>query len=96
MPFNAGLYDKFNFDKPDGGYVCPIIAIENSSNIIEAIRCIGFDKTFSEKLYEFAIEQRKNKIKNYDERLKSVYSRYTPQDIIKFAIHKNIMKDVKF
>lgn len=96
MPFNAGLYDKFNFDKPSGGYICPVIAIENSTNIIEAMRCIGFDAEFSRKLYEFSIKQRTEKIENYDERLKSIYSRYSPQDIIKFAIHKNIMKDVKF
>ena len=95
MPFNAGLYKEFNFEKPDGGYICPIIAVENNTNIIEAIRCIGFDKIFSKKLYEFAMQQRENSIQNYDERLKSVYSRYSQQDIIKFAIHKNIIKDVK-
>ena len=34
MPFNAGLYEDFNFQKPDSGYVCPIIIIDNSTNII--------------------------------------------------------------
>ena len=96
MPFNAGLYNEFNFQKPDGGYICPVIAIENSTNIIETMRCIGFDAEFSRKLYEFSMKQITEKIENYDERLKSIYSRYSSRDIIKFAIHKNIMKDVKF
>lgn len=96
MPFNAALYDEFNFQKPDTGYICPIIVIDNRTNIIEAMRCIGFDMKFSQKLYEFAISQRKNKIPNYDERLKDVYSRYSSEDLIKFAIHKNVMKEVKF
>ena len=95
MPFNAGLYDNFNFQKPDSGYVCPIIIIDNSTNIIEAIRCIGFDTEFSKMLYEFSMKQRKDKIQNYDERLKSVYDRYSPNDIITFAIRKNVMKGLK-
>ena len=96
MPFNAGLYESFNFQKPESGYVCPIIIIDNSTNIIEAMRCIGFDIKFSQKLYDFAISQRENRIPNYDERLKDVYSRYSSEELIKFAIHKNVMKEVKF
>lgn len=95
MPFNAGLYDEFNFQKPDVGIICPVIVIENSTNIIEAIRCIGFDAEFSKTLYEFSMKQRKDKIQNYDERLKNVYDRYSPKDIITFAICKNVMKGLK-
>ena len=56
---------------------------------------IGFDMKFTQKLYEYARRQRENRIPNYDERLKDVYSRYSSEDLIKFAIHKNVMKEVK-
>lgn len=94
MPFNAGLYKEFNFKNPQPyGVFSPIVILDNNTNIIKAMRAVGFDPDFSYKLYVFAKRQWENKIINYDERLKSVYSRYSPQDIIKHAIAKNIVKN---
>lgn len=90
MPFNAGLYPEFNIEDPAPyGYTVPIIAVDNKDNIIRAIRVVGFDSEFSSKLYSFAQRQWEEKIKNFDERLKSVYDRYDPRDIIRFAVMKN-------
>lgn len=94
MPFNAGLYPEFEIKEPiDSGYFVPIIAVENSNNVIMAIRAVGFDIDFSRKLYECAKSQWDNKIENFDERLQSIYARYNPKDIIKFAIMKNKVRD---
>lgn len=90
MPFNAGLYPEFNIEDPaPNGYTVPIIAVDNKDNIIRALRVVGFDPEFSSKLYSFAKKQWKERIENFDERLQSVYDRYNPKDIIKFAIMKN-------
>lgn len=93
MPFNYGLYEKFELENPDPyGIMVPVIAVEGSNNIIKAIRAVGLDPEFSRKLYMFAEKQWRNKIENYDERLKSVYARYSAKDIIGYAIAKNIVR----
>lgn len=90
MPFNAGLYPEFNIENPaPGGYLVPIIAVDNRDNIIRALRVVGLDPEFSAKLYSFAKRQWEEKITNFDERLQSVYNRYNPKDIIRFAMLKN-------
>lgn len=93
MPFSAGLYPEFNIEDPaPGGYIVPIIAVDNKDNIIRALRVVGFDPAFSSKLYSFARKQWEEKITNFDERLQSVYSRYNQHDIIRLAIKKNKME----
>ncbi len=93
MPFNYGLYEKFELEDPAPyGFVVPVIAVEGRSNIIKAMRVVGLDPEFSRKLYMFAEKQWRNKIENYDERLQSVYARYSPKDIIRYAIAKNIVR----
>ncbi len=95
MPFNAGLYPDFNIKNPAPfGYIVPIIAVDNRTNIIKAIRVVGFDAEFSAKLYAFAEKQWSDKITNHDERVESVYKRYSPTDIIKHAILKNKVEEI--
>ena len=90
MPFNAGLYKDFDTDISEKtGLVGVIFVIDNNDNTIKAMRGYGFDPVFTKYLYKFANQQRKLEINNYDEHLKKVYERYTPADIINFAIGKN-------
>ena len=90
MPFNVGLYESFVIPDPaPGGYVTPVIVVENRTNIIKAIRAIGFDPEFSAMLYKAALNQWEHRIENFDERLADIYVRYTPQDIIRLASRKN-------
>ena len=92
MPFNAGLYENFDFKNPEPyGIYALMVAVDNDTNIIKAMRAIGFDAKFSSKLYKFAKKQWEDKISNYDDRLASVYKRYSPQDILRNAVAKNVV-----
>ncbi len=94
MPFNAGLYSEFNIEDPAPyGYMVPIVAVDNRDNVIKALRVVGLDPEFSAKLYSFAKKQWEDKISNFDERLQSVYSRYSTKDILRFAILQNKVGD---
>ena len=93
MPFNYGLYEKFELETPAPyGFTVSVIAVEGIDNTIKAMRVVGLDPEFSQKLYMFTEKQWRNKIQNYDERLQSVYARYTSKDILKHAIAKNIVR----
>ena len=93
MPFNYGLYENFELKNPAPyGFFVPVVTVEGSDNTIKAIRLVGLDPDFSERLYRFAEKQWNNKIENYDERLKSVYARYSAKDIISHAIVKNVVR----
>lgn len=95
MPFNYGLYKEFKLKDPAPyGFTVPIVAVEGSDNVIKAMRVVGLDADFSRKLYTFAEKQWQNKMENYDEKLKSVYERYSAQDIIKYAIAKNVARRI--
>lgn len=90
MPFNVGLYREFTLKDPGtNGFLIPVILIENRTNIIKGVRAIGVDPEFGAQLYKAMKKQWDNPIPNYDERLKSVYDRYSPQDIMQAAIRKN-------
>lgn len=90
MPFNAALYKEFNTDISENTSLAGVIfVIDNNDNTIKAMRGYGFDSVFTKYLYKFAKQQRVKGIENYDEHIKSVYERYTPADIINFAIGKN-------
>ena len=90
MPFNVGLYKEFTLKDPgSNGFLIPAVLIENRTNIIKGLRVIGVDPKFGAQLYKAVKKQWDNPIPNYDERLKSVYDRYSPQDIMQAAIRKN-------
>lgn len=67
-----------------------MVAVDNDTNIIKAMRAIGFDAKFSSKLYKFA-KKWEDKTPNYDERLASIYERYSSQDILRCAVAKNVV-----
>lgn len=95
MPFNAGLYKEFDTERTERtGLVGVIFVLDNNDNTIKAMRGYGFDTEFTMYLYKFAKQQRENGISNYDEHIKSVYERYTPADIINFAISKNVARRI--
>ena len=94
MPFNSALYPSFEIEHPlDGNYFAPVIIVENTTNIISAIRAAGFDNNFSRRLYSFAKEQWRNPIQNYDERIKDIYNKWSVEEIISFAVEKNGQSD---
>lgn len=96
MPFNAGLYPEFNIENPAPyGYMVPIIAVDNRDNVVKALRVAGFDPAFSAKFYSLAKRQWEDKMSNFDERLQSVYERYSTKDILRYAIMQNKVEDTK-
>lgn len=95
MPFNAGLYKEFDTELAENtGIAGAIFIIDNNDNTIKAMRGYGFDANFTKYLYKFARQQRENKINDYDEHVQKVYERYTPADIINFAIAKNVARRI--
>lgn len=87
MPFNICLYSKFTLKNPyPYGYIIPIIIVENSTNIIKALRVLGWDNNFSFRFYKFCERQWTGGIENYTQRLNNVYNRYSDIEILKKSI----------
>ena len=83
MPFNMCLYDSFRLEEPAGhGYVMPIVFADQNTNVIKALRVIGFDEPFSRKLYELCRKQWDEGVADYDARLQVVNVRYTTRQLI--------------
>ena len=59
-----------------------------------ATNCLRIRSLSWRYLYKFSKQQRENKIDDYDEHVKRVYERYTPADIINFAIAKNVARRI--
>lgn len=95
MPFNAGLYKEFDTDFPENqGLMGVIFIIDNKDNIIRGMRAYGFDAEFTKKLYKFAKQQREEDVKDYDSHLKKVYDKYASEEIIDFAVAKNVVRRI--
>ena len=83
MPFNMCLYDSFRLEEPAGhGYVMPIVFADQRTNVIKALRVIGFDESFSRKLYELCRKQWNEGVADYDIRLQAVNVRYTTRQLM--------------
>lgn len=83
MPFNMCLYDGFRLKEPAGyGYVMPIILTDQNTNEIKAMRAIGFDESFSRKLYELCRKQWDEGVTDYDAKLRAVNASYTTQQLM--------------
>ncbi|MDO5587185.1 MAG: hypothetical protein Q4G53_08885 [Clostridia bacterium] len=66
-PFNMCLYDSFRLAKPDNqSYIMPIILVDTKTKIIKALRVIGYDNRFSQKLYELAHKQWVNGVPDFN------------------------------
>lgn len=90
MPFNMCLYKEFSLKEPKGGgYLMPIILVENRTNIIKAIRVIGFDAMFSKKLYELSQNQWENGMADYDKKLAEVFLKYPTYALVDKSIACN-------
>ncbi len=83
MPFNMCLYDSFRLEEPAGhGYVMPIVFADQNTNVIKALRGIGFDEPFSRKLYELCRKQWYEGVADYDARLQAANVRYTTRQLM--------------
>lgn len=83
MPFNMCLYDGFRLEEPVGHrYVMLIVFADQRTNVIKALRGIGFDESFSRKLYELCRKQWNEGVADYDVRLQAVNANYTTQQLM--------------
>ena len=90
VPFYAGLYPVFHIKDPAPyGYTVPIVAVDNRTNVIKALRVVGFDPAFSAMLYSLAKEQWDGKPIDYKKHLPSILIRYSTEEIVNAAIMKN-------
>ena len=93
MPFNICLYSKFTLKNPyPYGYIIPIIIVENSTNIIKALRVLGWDNDFSFRFYKHCERQWAKGIDNYAYRLNEVYNKYSDIEILKRSFMVNSLK----
>lgn len=83
MPFNMCLYDSFRLEEPAGHrYVMLIVFADQRTNVIKALRVIGFDESFSRKLYELCRKQWNEGVADYDVKLQAVNANYTTQQLM--------------
>ncbi len=93
IPFNMGLYDKFQLKYPgDYGYTMMIFLIDNATNTIKAMRAVGFKNKFSRKLYELSMNQWEHRIEDYDKKLEKIldYTSVSRAELVKNQIACNI------
>lgn len=91
IPFNMGLYDKFELEYPgDFGYTMIIFLVDNATNIIKAMHAVGFKNLFSKKLYELSKQQWEHKIENYDEKLNRINLSVPRVELLKNQVACNI------
>lgn len=95
MPFNACLYSEFTLKRRyPYGYFVPIIIIENRSNVIKAMRVVGWDNEFSLAFFDLCKIQRKKGVEHYEQRLQKVYDRYSEQEILKLSFRVNKVRGI--
>lgn len=95
-PFNMALYKQFQLKSPGkNGYIMPIFLVDKESNILCAMRAIGFNNEFSKTLYMYSKIQWDNPIRDYNRRLDFVRSRYQPKEIIRAAVAVNVFGGTK-
>lgn len=84
MPFNMCLYDSFRLKEPvECGFVMPIVLADQNTNAIKALRVIGFDESFSRKLYELCRKQWDEGVTDYDARMQTVNAKYDTRQLMK-------------
>ena len=90
-PFNMALYKQFQL-KPPGNecYMMPIFLVDKDSNILCAMRAVGFSNDFSNKLYMYSKIQWDNPIRDYNKRVDSIMQRYLPKGIMRAAVAVNV------
>ncbi len=95
MPFNMGNYDEFQLKEPNkGGYLMPIVFVDVDTQIIRAIRLVGFKNDFCQKLYELSQKQWECRITDYNERVNNIYKNYPTQALFKQGLIFNVFEGV--
>lgn len=90
------LYKQFQLKSPGkNGYMMPIFLVDKESNILCAMRAIGFNNEFSKKLYMYSKIQWDNPIRDYNRRLDFVRNRYQPKEVIRAAVAVNVFGGAK-
>lgn len=72
------------------GIFMPIVLMDYDTNIVQAIRGIGFDKAFSEKIYNMLVMERQNIPEDYAGDVLNLFSKYTTKEIIEKSFAKQI------
>lgn len=95
-PFNMALYKQFQL-KPPGNecYMMPVFLVDKETNILCAMRAVGFSNDFSSKLYQYSKMQWDNPIKEYDHKLQCITEQYAMGKIMKHAVAVNVFGGIK-
>lgn len=95
-PFNMSLYSKFQLEPPgDMCYTMPVFLVDKETNILCAMRAVGFSNDFSGKLYQYSKKQWDNPIREYDHKLKCITEQYAMGKIMKHAVAVNVFGGAK-
>jgi len=90
-PFNMALYSQFQLREPgDECYMMPVFLVEKETNILRAMRAVGFSNDFSDKLYKYSKVQWDNPIREYDHKLECINEQYPMGKIMKHAVAVNV------
>lgn len=91
LPFNMSVYSEHMIKRlKQNCYLMPIVLVDADTNVVKAMRCIGFNKNFSEMIYKLAVAEWKNQIRNYDLRLRIIFNKYTTEELMAQSIAKQI------
>lgn len=91
LPFNMSVYSEHMIKHlKQNCYLMPIVLVDADTRVVKAMRCIGFNKEFSEMIYKLAIAEWKNEVRNYDLQLKIVFNKYTTDELMAQSIKKQI------
>lgn len=72
------------------GIFMPIVLMDFDTNIVQAIRAIGFDKAFSKKIYNMIVMERQNISEDYEGDVLNLFLKYTTKEIIEKSFAKQI------
>ena len=67
-----------------------LFLVDVETNIIKAMRVLGFKNEFSQKLYDLSKQQWKNGAKGYDEKVTRLIGTYTPKQLFKNNVVYNV------
>lgn len=86
MPFNMRLYEEFPFNtNRSANYSMPVILVDKTTNIIKAIRVIGFGKKFSQTLFSMCMKQWNEGVPDFESKLENIMEKYSNQEIYEMS-----------
>lgn len=85
------LYKEFRLKDPGKqGYLMPMVLVDFETNIIKAMRVIGFKNEFSKKLYELSKHQWVKGVKDYDSKVIRLTETYSPKQLFENNVAYNV------